>query len=320
MEQVQAESKPKWLPLLESASKGAALLALTCYAFGFIVVSVNDASFGFSELSPFKPRILSAGLLFSVLTAVPIMSAQWIFRTATATDYLTKVAWVLSRCWLHLVASLILVAALKPIFVDVPGDTGRVPFWGWWLLTLAVLAILALTGFAVVSYEKFPGLVSLFFAALLGLIGWWLFYDSSVHPSSVTCLWFFAVGLTPVVLRRIAKQQGLSIPMDVAYPVMLAISFFPTHIYPRIKHSWGGGEPATVVAYFSQDARLFPGQQIRGKLLDESDQGFYLLLDDQTRALYVPRGAVAALFFSDHALNAAAQTTTKPGTDGGSPF
>jgi len=295
-----------WMQVLEHSSKAVALLVFVCYAVGFIVVSVRDASFGFGELSPFKPRILSAGLLFTVLSFVAALSAHLSFSAPIPTGIIAKIARAMSRCWMHLFGSVLIASGLSPILVGGGYDFGQLPLWGWWLLIPGVMVFLALTGAAVLHYERFPRLTILLFAVLVPLETYWLFYDSPSHASSAVALWFFFLGLVSVSVHRQARSVGLSLN-DVVYPTIVALSFFPTHIYPRVRQAWGGGEPTAIVAYFSQDARLFPGEEVQARLLDESDQGFYLLLDGETRALYVPRSAVSAVFFSQSGLKSSSK-------------
>src|ERR1700680_4827588 len=59
------------LETLETVSKATAVLLVGTYVLGFVIVSLHDASYGFFEVNPLRPRILAAGLLFLLMTALP---------------------------------------------------------------------------------------------------------------------------------------------------------------------------------------------------------------------------------------------------------
>jgi hypothetical protein len=151
-------------------------------------------------------------------------------------------------------------------------------------------------------YEKYPWATIVLFAVLLTGVSINTYRYSTSYTSDAMLIWMFGVGLGSLAIRRNVKRGGLW-PSDLIFPMVIALSLFPSYLYPRIKYSWGGGQPTSVVVYFAQDSRLFPGQQIEGQLLDESDGGFYVLPVGQDRALYISRNTVSALYFSQSPMN-----------------
>ena len=61
---------------------------------------------------------------------------------------------------------------------------------------------------------------------------------------------------------------------------------------------WGGGQPVEIVAHFSKDSSIFPSQKVNMRLVDEADAGFYVLLQNQERVVFLPRASVAAIAYS----------------------
>jgi hypothetical protein len=49
------------------------------YVAGFIILTLHHAQYGIGEIDVFKARALSAGILFAILTAVPVMIASRIY-------------------------------------------------------------------------------------------------------------------------------------------------------------------------------------------------------------------------------------------------
>ena len=58
-----------------------------------------------------------------------------------------------------------------------------------------------------------------------------------------------------------------------------------------------------VVIYCSNDSRVLPGQELTAELLEESDSGLYVVQQDRKQALFVPRTAVSAIYFSQKPLD-----------------
>ncbi len=78
-----------------------------------------------------------------------------------------------------------------------------------------------------------------------------------------------------------------------------AILIFSQYVYPHLKTSWGGGTPANVTVYFSKDSFLSPNKSVRAQLIEESDEGFYIVGPKESKAIFVPRSAIAMIYFSD---------------------
>jgi hypothetical protein len=66
-----------------------------------------------------------------------------------------------------------------------------------------------------------------------------------------------------------------------------------------LKASWGGGSPVNVTIYFSKDSPISPNKAVSAQLVEESDEGYYIVGPKETKAIYVPRSAVALVYFSD---------------------
>src|ERR1700680_2536921 len=58
---------------LQSTSTMLAIGAALVYLFGFVIVSIFDATYGIVDFSLFRPRVIAVGLLFSILLAFPII-------------------------------------------------------------------------------------------------------------------------------------------------------------------------------------------------------------------------------------------------------
>src|SRR5579884_4161739 len=63
-------------PWADILSKGVAGAVLALYASGFLIISIHQSTYGFTEASPFRPRILAAGSWFFFFFAIPIAVAM----------------------------------------------------------------------------------------------------------------------------------------------------------------------------------------------------------------------------------------------------
>jgi hypothetical protein len=89
---------------------------------------------------------------------------------------------------------------------------------------------------------------------------------------------------------------GWSKPLVV---VFLALLIFSTEVYPHLKASWGGGTPASVTVFFTKDSLLNPNKSMQAQLVEESDDGFYIVGPKESKAVFIPRNTVALIYFSD---------------------
>ncbi len=57
----------------QAAYHGATVAALAIYVIGFLILSLHHAYFGIPQVSLLRGRIISTGLLFCVLAAIPVI-------------------------------------------------------------------------------------------------------------------------------------------------------------------------------------------------------------------------------------------------------
>ncbi len=78
---------------------------------------------------------------------------------------------------------------------------------------------------------------------------------------------------------------------------MLILWVYISQIFSELPPRWGGGQPTPVVIYLSNSTPWSPSNPLEALLLDETDQGLYVLLSPTGRAFYVPRNNVVSAFF-----------------------
>jgi hypothetical protein len=300
---------------LESFSKAIAALLVALYVLGFMIVTLHNASFGFADLSPFKPKILSAGVLLLVMTLLPALVANSIYSHDLEIAPEQRFSRAIVSTLRYYVSCIVLTVLLAALLSLPESELNLAPHkytpWYSWLLAsfgpiAALIGLALLLEFALKKSTTHPMLT----AAIAGLgVAFLLFANFHIadsHRMAEVTIWLFAVGVVSALMNqnlsdpKKRKQQGFIEPLTIG---VAAVALFSGLIYPQFKSSWGGGSPIPVVIYFSSESRFLPGQQLEGDLLDEADSGFYITQRGQTRAIFIPRSKVAILYFSNTALD-----------------
>jgi hypothetical protein len=285
-------------PWAETFSKAVAGIAIALYASGFLIVSLYHSKYGFVGTNPFRPRVLAAGAWFFFFTAIPVSVAvtlrkePWLVIASRASFY-----------WITFFAVSMpfgnLLFDYSPLQISPPFSR-----WTWVFLLAALGAIVALD---ILARKKkapqwVPAILSVFVTAYFA---WYplrgLFTDHHFDTSSLT-LWFFATTFIVKLEielradRNLAEYGEWSKPLAVLFGFLLV---FSREIYPHLKTSWGGGTATNVTIYFTKDSLLSPSKPAQVQLVEESDEGFYVVGPKESKAVFVPRGAVALVYFGD---------------------
>jgi hypothetical protein len=281
-------------------SKLATTGILFVYAVGFLITSLYCNDFGFTSVNPFRARVASAGAWFGILMLVPMFVGRLVLRRHIAQrveakpwqqwSILAFALYIASYSAAFLLSSAFQIReAFRASVIPFAVAFGMVvvvigPVYKWWrkralaavitFLTLAILLqinlVRALTparGFTVDALVLWVFVVAL--AAITDL------YDFPANLGWHTD-WYAIVGV-----------------------VLILVTVFASHIYPSIKASWGGGETLPVTLYLSGNAPVMPGQRWHVQLVEESENGYYVLSKGEKKAVFIPRLAVALVYFSD---------------------
>jgi hypothetical protein len=180
-----------------------------------------------------------------------------------------------------------------------------VPSTGWLVWPITFLAVVALTVASDV-WKKVPVWLATIASVLATVIYVYhpivtFFRNREFDQSSLT-LWFFGCTIVATVEFKTRTREGLlydggwSKPLGV---VFVALLLFARNVYPHLKAPWVGGTPANITIYFSKDSLLNPNKSMQAQLIEESDEGFYIVGPKESKAIFLPRTAIALIYFSD---------------------
>jgi hypothetical protein len=282
---------------IDVITKATALVALLIYACGFLVVTLHLSAFGFVEVNPLKPRVVTAGAYFLAAVFVPTYLAYVIIRIDGITDRNTRRAALFSSILFYYVTCQLIGDTLL-VWLSGSKDYGEI-------LVFMFLMIPWLIGARKIVTKVHPNLVVatsilfvIFLLARSGILIHRHRWDGAIE------LWFFLVGLEGrwnILLFRKSKEERLKFPLIVIVGLPL-LFVFATVFYPRINSAWGGGSPLPVTLCFSKDSALMPSGELEVQLIDESDLGLYVLVKQDKRAVFIPRTSITLIRFSEEGL------------------
>lgn len=299
---IPAIHPPHTTELLERFARMAAIILGGAYVAGFVIVNLHHAELGIPDLSLLRPRVVSAGVFFLVMTAVPVIGTARIygllgleaaggvvFRTQPGDERIGRVIYMLLDYQLCFV-----LAFFTRVFFD---DTERTDWTHW---AFVVLAALVFTVGSQISYRHPRKCAVLVAVAMVGLawsarVGWGkVFFDRSI--------WFYLCSLGTVwcsdYLSRPEQLKKMRLEMYVGIPVVLLL-FFSTRIYGNARSQFGGGAPISVLIHFNPELSKLLGSDTSAVwLVEQTDDAIYILRgrEDQ-RAIQVPRNQVRAVEF-----------------------
>jgi hypothetical protein len=296
--QAESEKLTSLAPWADTVSKTVAALAIALYACGFLVVSLYHSKFGFVGVTLFRPRILAAGAWFFFFTSIPASIA--VRYKSSSWSSIGRNAYTIWVACLGI--SVPFIYFLFNTSDYAPASPPRKYWWVWLTAILVALGLMTLIS----QSKRFPPAVSAVASVALALY----FAQSALRQAWVehvfrldtVTLWFFAVIMVTLVELKILSGRNLaesgewSKPLVALFVVLLA---FAQYFYPHIKASWGGGAPVDVTICFTKDSAISPSKTVSAQLIDEADEGFYIVGTNDSKAIFVPRSAVAFVYFSN---------------------
>ncbi len=276
------------------------------YATGFVILALYLARFGITELSLLRPRILSTGVLFLLLSAIPMFSVS---RTFALFGFgLKKPAMpgsrnVQNQGFLKLQLGFFfypICCGLASVSGFLLGDLEFLRSPG---LTLLLLLFVPVLGTAVLTnyvFDRFRYALTIgVFLTCCAFVAVILRYAD--RGFLWLTVWYYAVGLITVITYHVvgdpSSRHGLQWEMAPFWLIGL-LSFYVLLVYGNIQPQFGGGKPRPVVMYFSTKTPAANSDSAEVMLLEETDQGYYILLHaDEKTALFVRRDLVAVVRF-----------------------
>src|SRR6266478_2534421 len=289
---------------IDLITRSTAPLLLMVYGLGFVILGFHDAKYGVVQFSPFRTRIVLVGLVFVALVALtawadPSRIPHW--------DPLEKVRadndpnrrffreTVLAAGF---VFTATLMATLLGIFLF-SSARGQPP-WKWWRWLIWFAAYFLLLGafnyIDKIFVSKPRGAA---IAAVLAYVAYCVAI-TAIFPATAWAQLAFFLAIAKFEMMSVTRSGGplKYVTNFLSWPLLLWIIWiYISWVFVLLPPRWGGGQPTPIVVYLNNPAPWSPENPIQVLLLDETDQGLYILLSPSGRAFFVPRSNVASVFF-----------------------
>jgi hypothetical protein len=285
---------------IDAIAKLATTIVLLLYAIGFLITSLYYADYGFSPGNPFRARVASAGVWFGIMIVVPMFvgrftNRRYLLMRMQAKPWQQWSVFALSLYIASYSASFLLSAAfqieqsLRAAIMRFVISVGMLtlilgPIYKW-------LKKPSLAGF--LTWLTVFGLIQVNLIRALTL-GHGFTQDGLV-------LWVFVVAVSAITdLYDFPSNVGWHTDWYATVGTLLIlITVFSSHVYPHIKPSWGGGQTLPIVLYLNGASPVFQNQHWPVQLIEEGENGFYVLDKHEKKAVFVPRSAVSLVYFSE---------------------
>lgn len=268
------------------------------------MVSLHYASYGMVQFDLLRSRVLSAGILLLIFLAISSLEASRIyglfgFCSPAGTlkqRGLFSSGSISAKQVMELESFVQALLVGSIMFTSLLGFEVRVRY----LVILPLGAFEVLVILVIRKYfEKKPksgGILAclsivLGFIALVDMSGTWFAW----------VMWFWISG--EMVVSVAGKVMNPAKIRDIklytfTFWCLAVVSGFAYFIYPKINPSLGGGAPVAVELRFGDKSPLDKSMSSRVWLVDESNNGFYILRGRYDRkAVFIPRGLITAVYY-----------------------
>ena len=308
----------RWEGCLRILTQSGALCVAAIYVVGFLIISIYHIRYGIPEFNFLHSKIISAGVLFFVLLALPLWELaglyDWIriplkptppeatciekeVTRPELTPFLLRIFMPTFRISLFLGASFGIAFFLNLILIVNANASSK----GWALACVLLSApAFASAPLLATKSRKFQviGLALVLITLPIFAFGAWKTHDRGFQ---LFFLWFLVCGITTRGVLNAKKDPHRLLNQslhNVLLNTLLPLLFFAAYLYPRIRPVVGGGAPAPIIVYCTDVPPFAASNEVKAKLLDETDLGFYLLLSpDDKQAVFLPRSGVRAVKF-----------------------
>lgn len=291
---------------LQTSSQALVIAAGLVYLFGFIIVSVFDASYGIADFSLFRTKVIAIGTVFVFLLSLPVIGIFRMFGifglqaqhadvfppAVTPKSYSFHVVDVglsipfgcVGFAWL-----------LSFLFTPPVGWTAR--GLGLWLLLGAILATVDLWSHK--HFDRRP-LVFVFISALASVALFVVLFKYAARSFFWTVVWFTVVcAFTLQIYSSMRKREEIRrTPWERLFLFIVPAIFglYALKVFPNIKHEFGGGAPVPIILHLSKKLPALDSENPTVSLIDETEQGYYVL-SGTDKAVFVARGLVEEVEF-----------------------
>jgi hypothetical protein len=307
-----APEKSEFTASIDVFARSGATLLLVMYGVGFVILSAYEAQYGVVQFGPLRGRIFLVGFAFLGLSTLPIVAHHYNLayfgqlKTVLENEDQTlqsersavlAFGFIFTAYLMSLTFNFFLFTEKRTWPSHFSARYSWIPFAAW---IAAQLAFLFIHRWIAKSFTRHPKrsviLAMLAFLILLGASFW-----SSPEELTGLTLWFWVAamfGRAGGVLRSREERVLYVLDYRTWFAVVLSVSVYVTLVVGHMQQKFGGGAPVPVVMYLNKALPLANGAMTAEfSLLDETEEGYYVLPSSNKKALFIPRAEVSSIYF-----------------------
>jgi hypothetical protein len=294
------QTGPDLAKMIDLAAKSAFIFAAVLYGCGFLVTSIHQYNYGLVAVNPLRPKVLAAGIWLLVFVTIPFVLVMQEGEITPSKPEHEQWQRRRSTTFFFSAAAEFGIGVVLSNAFNLPPDGPKGPS----LITICLVLIVGVILVFADQLKQFPHWLAVSGSvAFGGIVMYCGFRDAFIwhRPSAAfIALWFIAATyLVTLEIRYRSWKFKLGYWIQCVSFSIGAVTAFSTAYYPNIKPSWGGGSPIPATIYFTKDSLIMPSQSVAAKIIDETDGGFYIIGGSDTKATFIPRSAVAMVYYSD---------------------
>lgn len=281
------------------------LLLASIYAAGFVIVSEYRSSFGLNTVAPLRPQVAATGVVFGGVIAVSYFVMEWAFgpvrQISKPLSVWRTLFFKLSFGFLYLFLNDLLAALMLQLVFR---------FWGTQRLPIAfpITAAALWTVIAAIVAAPRPGWATNIFGHPISMVLsvlLLLFLAGESVPLHGEfgirqfALYLFLIQAAVKPIRKALQGVSKSNWVTHAGALLLPVLAYGVFIYPHVRAAFGGGETVTVsMRVANRNGPTHPPESLTDvKVIDETEEGFYVLESGGTTVTFIPRTSVYSIQF-----------------------
>jgi hypothetical protein len=293
---------------LELVTRATATIFVVLYAIGFIILAVHDAQFGIVQFSLLRARILLIGSLFTALVMLSAGALHYrLGYIAALKEVYDNTEPRLQRYRdLLLMAHFVYPASLMALIFNPVVFPFTLNNWWftpeddpWWhaAAIYGAFVVMGLGNFVIAKgFSEHPKRAAVFGVggAFTLISGLYLFGSKNI--ANLT-LFLFLAGLNALQIKRNPDRTRYAMDFRNWSVPLALIAMFIFGIFGNVRPGLGGGAATPVILYLNTPVEWLDSKAASLLLVDETDQGFYVLTAPTGKAFFLPRSNVASMYF-----------------------
>lgn len=289
---------------IDLIARTAATALLFIYGLGFVILGFHDSKYGAVQFSPFRARIFLVGFVFASFVSLAAAAYHYGFAYFGPLELIAKDTDPLRRGYREtvLISGFVFTATLIASYLGsfiFYREAQRMYEPMWQGIASATIYGIGLLVFFVAAkiYIKRPGLATALslFAAIIVLAS--RFLQPHQKPIFYLTLLLFVVGFHTALIKQEKNHLRYMLDFRNWAFVLILLWLYIYGVFNAVPQRWGGGQPTPIQMFQSAPAPWSSSNPMDVLLLDETEQGFYILLSPSGKALFIPRSNVSSILF-----------------------